>query len=102
MIGGTVVDVWKWHPEHVEIVVKGENSYCLGVRLEKTTESLCIGHGDSLWWQSDKALWTSKDQSMYLIGIKRLSTSYPVENCVSPERKSWQSKESLRPTRFYD
>jgi hypothetical protein len=86
MVGGTVVDVWKWHPEYIGVAVKGDNDYCLGIRLEKTDDSLSISRGDSLWWQGDKAMWTSKDKSMYLIGIKRLGYSYPLPECLCTER----------------
>lgn len=84
MIGGTVVDIWRWEREYVSVVVEDDLYLC--VRLDKTDDSLSISRGDSLWWQGSVAMWTPRDRSLEDVHIPRIGNSFPVDQSISPER----------------
>ena len=84
MVGGIVVDMWRWEPDYISVVVRDTDLICL--RLDKEDNSLGISRGDSLWWQGDIALWTPKDRSLVDVRIPRQGNSFSVDSVVCPER----------------
>lgn len=56
MVGGIVDEVVTVDGfVYVRVVDKGEKEWR---RISLTTRALCIGTGDSLWWQTQQGLWT--------------------------------------------
>jgi len=89
MVGGEVVDMWRWD-ENVKIIVKGidGDEGLLRQELKTSPMSLTIMIGGVVWWQQKKAFYTSKDRSIVNGEMERIGTAVSVDSPVLVERKN--------------
>lgn len=59
MIGGTVIETIELE-DRVWINCQDDNypSDRCAIYVEKDSKARCVSEGDSVWWQSDRAMWT--------------------------------------------